>query len=103
MIKFEIKKTYSHILASAFFTITAILAVFVVFVSNNILPVTTSFSAGLTENQLTQYIISQKDNFIWWLAVIIFFTLFGFFFGHLIDARRSKYIKINGKTAYNLK
>jgi len=103
VIKFQIKKTYSHILASTFFAATVVLAIFVAFVSNNVLPVTSNLSAGLTENQLTQYIISQKDNFIWWLAVIVFFTLLGFFFGRLIDARRSKYIKINGKTAYNLK
>jgi len=107
MIKFEIKKTYSRALALTFFALTAMLAVFVVFASNNALFATPSYSASLTGNQLTQYalnfLLSQKNNFLWWLAVIVFFTLLGFLCGRFIDAKRSKYIKINGKAISNLK
>jgi len=107
VIKFKKEKIYSQIFASIFFTTIVILAMFIISSDTNSLLFTSNSQAGLTENQSVQYIltflVSHKYNFIWWIAVVIFFTILGFLCGRFIDNRRAKYIKINSDIVYNLK
>ena len=107
MIRFERKKIYSRFFGIAFFLGSSILAIFS-FLSSSTdnLIVRSNFEASLTGNQFVQVVLiflqSYKHNLIWWVIVIIFFTLLGFFLGRLIDAKKLKNIDVK-RVGYNVK